>query len=64
MDTIHVSRVKLFAEASELFTHVGVQLVVFNKTAFTEGPKDENRRKLNRYCRVRWEEKFKMQTCW
>jgi hypothetical protein len=30
-DTIHASCVKLFAEAPELLTYVGVQLVVFSK---------------------------------
>jgi hypothetical protein len=36
-ETLYAGRVKLFAEASELFTRVVFQLVVGRKTASTEG---------------------------
>jgi hypothetical protein len=35
-ETLYAGRVKLFAEASELFTHAVFQLVVIRKTASSE----------------------------
>lgn len=55
-ETLWAGSVKFFAEASELFKHVVIHLVVVLKSASSEcitqgGPKDGNRRVLNRYFR-------------
>jgi hypothetical protein len=38
-ETIQAGRVKLFAEAVELFTQAAIQLVFFRKTASSDGTK-------------------------
>jgi hypothetical protein len=55
-ETLYAGRLKLFAEALELFVHAVFQLVVVHKTVSSEcilqgGQKDGSRRALNQDCR-------------